>query len=230
MMRTLTLAELVAPLKARLVGADCSFSGVAIDSRKVAPGDLFVALEGERVDGHRFVEQAAAAGAVAALVSAVHELPLPQLLVADTQQGLGRLGACNRQLYQGPLVAITGSSGKTTVKNMVHAVLSRGGLTLATQGNFNNELGVPLTLLRLAPEHRFAVVEMGAAGAGHIRWLCELGRPTVSMLLNAMAAHLEGFGSIEGVAAAKGEIYDGLGAGDTAIVNADQPWAAMSME
>ncbi|MDH5172889.1 MAG: UDP-N-acetylmuramoyl-tripeptide--D-alanyl-D-alanine ligase [Gammaproteobacteria bacterium] len=225
MMRPLTLSELVAPLQAQLVGRDCEFLGVSTDSRELRHGDLFVALRGENFDGHDFLGQVAAAGAVAALVSEVAELPLPQLRVADTQRALGRIGAYNRGFYTGPLVAITGSSGKTTVKNMVRAVLAQRGRTLATEGNLNNEIGVPLTLLRLEPGVEFAVVEMGAARSGDIAWLCELGRPTVALLLNAMPAHLQGFGSVEDVAAAKGEIFDGLGSGDCAVINADQPWA-----
>jgi UDP-N-acetylmuramoyl-tripeptide--D-alanyl-D-alanine ligase len=213
------------PLAAQLHGADCEFAGVCTDSRTLRPGDLFVALRGEHFDGHDYVTKAQGDGAAAALVSVAAADILPQLVVADTQRALGLLGAYNRQLYSGPLVAITGSSGKTTVKNMVHAVLSRRGDTLATEGNFNNEIGVPLTLLRLRPGIAFAVVEMGAARAGDIAWLCELARPTVALLLNAMPAHLQGFGSVDGVAAAKGEIFDRLGATDVAIVNADQPFA-----
>ncbi len=178
MMRPMSLAELAAPLQAQLHGADREFRGVTTDSRALRQGDLFVALRGENFDGHDFLAQAAAAGAVAALVSEIADLPLSQLQVADTQQGLGRLGAYNRALFKGPLVAITGSSGKTTVKNMVRAVLSQRGHTLATEGNLNNEIGVPLTLLALEPGVEFAVVEMGAARAGDIAWLCELGRPT----------------------------------------------------
>ena len=225
MMRAMSLSELTAPLQATLSGADVEFSHVSTDSRSLRAGDLFVALQGENFDGHQYLPQVVAAGAGAALVSRPVEDELPQLLVQDTQRGLGHLGAYNRQLYRGPLVAITGSSGKTTVKNMVHAVLSSQGQTLATQGNFNNEVGVPLTLLRLAPDVEYAVVEMGAARAGDISWLCELGKPSVAVLLNAMPAHLQGFGSVDDVAAAKGEIFDGLGAGDCAIINADQPWA-----
>ena len=225
MMRVLTLGELEAPLQAQRVGADCEFSGVNTDSRALRPGELFVALRGENFDGHDFLERASSAGAAAALVSRPVASALPLLRVEDTQVALGRLGAYNRALFQGPLVAITGSSGKTTVKNMVRAVLAQRGTTLATEGNFNNEIGVPLTLLRLEPGVEFAVVEMGAARAGDIRWLCEIGQPTVALLLNAMAAHLEGFGSVEDVAAAKGEIFDGLGAGQFAIINADQPFA-----
>lgn len=225
-MRPLHLSELSKPLEARLVGADCAVETVSTDSRSLPAGALFVALQGEHFDGHDFAPQAAGAGAGAALVSHELDLALPQLVVTDTQRALGRLGAYNRDLYRGPLVAITGSSGKTTVKNMVSAVLSQRGATLATEGNYNNEIGVPLTLLRLAPGIEFAVVEMGATRLGDIAWLCELGRPTVSVLLNAMAAHLEGFGSVEEVARAKGEIFDGLGEGDVAVINADQPWAA----
>jgi UDP-N-acetylmuramoyl-tripeptide--D-alanyl-D-alanine ligase len=224
-MRAMTLSELEAPLAAHLVGDDCQFSGVSTDSRSLREGDLFVALRGEHFDGHDYLPQVAASGAVAALLSQPVDAPLPQLRVADTQRALGELGRHNRQLYSGPLVAITGSSGKTTVKNLVSAILSRRGTTLATEGNFNNEIGVPLTLLRLAPDVEFAVVEMGAAAAGDIAWLCELGRPSIALLLNAMPAHLQGFGSVEDVAAAKGEIFDGLERGDFAVINADQPWA-----
>ena len=224
-MRPLSLSELTTPLRGTLCGVDAQFSRVSTDSRSLRPGELFVALQGESFDGHNYLSQVAQAGAAAALVSRQQPLELPQLLVEDTLLGLGRLGAYNRQLYSGPLVAITGSSGKTTVKNMVHAVLSERGNTLATEGNFNNEVGVPLTLLRLEPSVDFAVVEMGAAKAGDINWLCELGRPSVALLLNAMPAHLQGFGSVDDVAAAKGEIFDGLEAGDCAVINADQPWA-----
>jgi UDP-N-acetylmuramoyl-tripeptide--D-alanyl-D-alanine ligase len=224
-MRNMTLSELREPLAAQLLGDDQSITGVSTDSRTVKAGDLFVALHGEHFDGHDYLQQVQSEGAAAALVSAPVSGSLSQLQVVDTQRALGQLGALNRQQFSGPLVAITGSSGKTTVKNMVHAVLAQRGETLATEGNFNNEIGVPLTLLRLRPEHQFAVVEMGAAKAGDIDWLCELARPTVALLLNAMPAHLQGFGSVEGVAAAKGEIYDRLDATDTAIINADQPWA-----
>ncbi len=224
-MRAMRLSELQMPLAAQLHGADCDILGVSTDSRTLRHGDLFVALRGATYDGHDYVSQVGIEGAAAALVSVPVAGSLPQLQVFDTQRALGLLGAYNRQLYNGPLVAITGSSGKTTVKNMVAAVLSRRGETLATEGNFNNEIGVPLTLLRLRPGIEFAVVEMGAAGAGHIDYLCTLARPTVALLLNAMPAHLDGFGSVEGVAAAKGEIFDRLGATDVAVINADQPWA-----
>lgn len=225
-MRALQLAELAAPLAGAIHGGDCRFIGVSTDSRTLRQGDLFVALQGENFDGHDYLQQAVRAGAVGALVSRRLDTPLPLLEVEDTQRALGLLGAYNRDLYRGPLVAITGSSGKTTAKNLVAAVLRSRGRTLATEGNFNNEVGVPLTLLRLTPECEFAVVEMGASRAGDIAWLCRLGRPSVALLLNAMPAHLEGFGSVAEVAAAKGEIFDGLGPQAFAVINADQPWAA----
>ena len=225
MMRPLALSELQLPLEGQLHGADCDILGVSTDSRNLRDGDLFVALRGEHFDGQKYISQAHSAGATAAIVREMVASSLPQLQVADTQRALGLLGAYNRQQYKGPLIGITGSSGKTTVKNMVHAVLSQRGETLATEGNFNNEIGVPLTLLRLQPGVEFAVVEMGAAKAGDIAWLCELACPTIAVLLNAMPAHLEGFGSVEGVAAAKGEIFDRLIKTDVAVINADQSWA-----
>lgn len=230
MMRAMTLAELQQPLDGKLVGSNVSFSEVFTDSRRVVDGGLFVALAGENFDGNDYVGQVGDAGAAAALVSRPCDTAIPQLQVLDTQRALGKLGAFNRELYLGPLVAITGSSGKTTAKNLINGVLSQRGNTLATDGNFNNEIGVPLTLLRLSPEHQFAVVEMGAAKQGDIAWLCELGKPSVSVLLNAMPAHLEGFGSLEGIVRTKGEIFDGLTAGHTAVINADQPWAGQWRE
>ncbi len=226
MMRDFHLGELREPLQARLCGGDLTVSGITTDSRKVAAGDLFVALQGEHFDGHDFLASVASAGAGAAVVSREVDTPLALLQVTDTQHALGHLGAFNRGLFKAPVVAITGSAGKTTAKNLIAAVLSRRGPVLATEGNLNNEIGVPLTLLRLTPEHAFAVIEMGACREGDVAWLCELARPNIAVLLNAMPAHLEGFGSLEGVASAKGEIYAGLEGAGVAVVNADQPWAA----
>lgn len=225
MMRPWTLSELEVPLEGHLMGRDCTVTSISSNSRDPQSGALFVALCGERFDGHEFLGQAEQSGAVAALVSRDVDVALPLLRVADTQRALGKLGAYNRESFSGQLVAITGSSGKTTVKNMIAAVLSVRGETLATQGNLNNEIGVPLTLLELKPEHQYAVVEMGAARRGDIAWLCELGRPTIALLLNALPAHLQGFGSIEDVAAAKGEIFDNLGDSEIAIINADESWS-----
>lgn len=225
MMRPWALSELQAVVDGQLSGADCEVLGVCTDTRASLDRSLFVALKGENFDGHGFLSQARENGAVAALVSADVESPLPVLRVADTQRALGKLGAYNRDAFTGTLIGITGSSGKTTVKNMLHSVLSQRGKTLATQGNLNNEIGVPLTLLGLDPEHEFAVIEMGAGRQGDVAWLCELGKPSISLLLNVLPAHLEGFGSVEAIAQAKGEIFDELNQDGFAIINADQVWA-----
>lgn len=224
-MRPFSLDELAALVGGRRLGAAARFAGAAIDSRRIAPGELFAALPGARADGHDFLPAAAAAGAAAALVSRPVEADLPQLQVDDVAAALAAMAAANRGEFRAPLVGITGSCGKTTVKGMLEAVLRRQGPTLATAGNLNNELGVPLTLLRLAPEHAFAVIEMGARSRGHIAYLCSLALPTVSVLLNAMEAHLEVFGSVDDVAQGKGEIYDRLGPGGVAVVNADQVYS-----
>lgn len=223
-MRPFSLAELVTPLQGSLVDADADFSGVSTDSRSIRPGDLFVALSGANFDGHQFVADVAADGAVAALVVKEVEAALPMLRVPDTLQALGQLGALNRRYFEGELIAITGSCGKTTVKNLLLGILKAQASTLAADGNFNNEIGVPLTLLRLQPRHRYAVVEMGAAAAGDVDYLCRLAEPTISVLLNAMPAHLQGFGSVDQVARAKGEIFEALAGQGTAVINADSPW------
>jgi UDP-N-acetylmuramoyl-tripeptide--D-alanyl-D-alanine ligase len=230
MMRAWTLSELETPLGAQLLGVDAAVVGVSTDSRSIAAGELFVALQGENFDGHKYIEHVKQAGAAGALVSVNSTSALPLLKVEDTQRALGLLGAYNREDFSGKVVAITGSGGKTTAKNLVAAVLAKKGCTLATQGNFNNEIGVPLTLLKLAPEHQFAVIEMGAARAGDIEWLVALGRPSIAVLLNAMPAHLESFGSVEDVAQAKAEIFGQLQGGDTAVYNADQVFAPLWRE
>lgn len=215
---------------AELLGVPCPdagarFAGVSADSRKVAPGMLFAALPGERVDGHDFVAQAAAAGAGALLVARDVDSDLPQLRVEDVLRALGQLAAGWRAECNPAVVGITGSNGKTTVKEMVAAVLRQRGKVLATQGNYNNELGVPLTLFGLSPEHDFAVLEMGAAKTGDIAYLARIARPQVGLITNVGPAHLHGFGDEAGVARAKGEMYESLPADGVAVINADQPWA-----
>ncbi len=221
-MRDFSLAELVAPLNATLRGDNVAVTSVSTDSRSIAPGQLFVALRGERFDGHDFLAAVADAGASAALVSQASEAALPQLQVADTELALGALGAYNRDQFAGELLGITGSSGKTSVKNMLAAILAEAGPTLATEGNLNNEIGVPLTLLRLAPEHRFAVIEMGAGKPGDIGYLASLARPRISLLLNVMPAHLERMGSLQGIAETKGAILSGA---EVAIFPQDSEFA-----
>ncbi|NGY05799.1 UDP-N-acetylmuramoyl-tripeptide--D-alanyl-D-alanine ligase [Solimonas terrae] len=215
------LDELVAPLAAELRGADRRFARVTTDSRGVADGALFVALRGERFDGHAFVAQARAAGAVAALVSDYVDVELPQLKVADTLVGLQRMAALWRARFDIPVVAVTGSNGKTTTKQMLASVFAARGPVLATEGNLNNHIGVPLTLLKMRGEHRTAVIEMGANHAGEIALLASIARPDVGVVTQAGDAHLEGFGSRDGVARAKGELFAALGADGVAVINAD---------
>ncbi|WP_341707552.1 UDP-N-acetylmuramoyl-tripeptide--D-alanyl-D-alanine ligase [Halopseudomonas sp.] len=224
MLDALRLSDLLKPLAATLNGVDTHFDSVSIDARKVAKGGLFVALPGSRSNGHDFVAQARENGAAAAMVEYLVDDDLPQLLVHDCQLALGQLGALVREQFSGTVVGITGSSGKTTVKEMLAAILRECGPVLATQGNLNNELGVPLTLLQLTAEHRFAVIEMGAAQIGDINYTMGLVKPQISVLTNAGMAHVGRFGSPESIAKAKGEIVSALPDGGQAILNLDSPW------
>jgi UDP-N-acetylmuramoyl-tripeptide--D-alanyl-D-alanine ligase len=220
------LSEACAMLGAELRGDDVHFERVVIDSRAVQPGDLFVALRGEYHDAHAFVTQAQQAGAVAALVSEWVDAPLPQLRVGDTLTGLQQLAAGWRRRFSLPVVAVTGSNGKTTTKQLLASVFAARGQVLATQGNLNNHIGVPLTLLALRESHRTAVIEMGANHAGEIARLCELARPDVGVVTHAGDAHLEGFGSRDGVAQAKGELFAALNGG-VAVINVDDVYAPL---
>src|SRR5690606_31784345 len=193
MLEAFSLSRLTEVLDGRLLGADASFESVSTDSRAIGAGQLFVALVGPRFDGHQYLAEVAAKGAVAALVQReVLEVALPQLLVADTRLALGRLGAYNRSLFPGPIAAVTGSSGKTTVKEMLAAVLAVGlnGPVLATRGNLNNDLGAPLTLLELGTQHVAGVIELGANHVGEIAYTVGLTRPQVAILNNAGNAHV----------------------------------------
>ena len=222
----MTLSAVAGAVEGRLWGGDASFAAVSTDSRHLAPGELFVALSGPRFDGHDFVGQAAVHGAVAAVVSRPVDVAMPCLVVGDTRIALGRLAALWRSAARAQVVAVTGSNGKTTVKEMIAAILWRRGAVLSTVGNLNNDIGVPLTLLRLQAEE-YAVIEMGANHPGEIRYLSELARPDVAVLNNAGRAHLEGFGSPENVARAKAEIISGLALDGTFVYNADSPWAPL---
>jgi UDP-N-acetylmuramoyl-tripeptide--D-alanyl-D-alanine ligase len=219
------LSVAAAACRGRVYGADVAFCGAAIDSRAVAPGELFVALPGTRVDGHDFIGMARERGAAAAVVQHAVNDALPQLVVDDTRLALGKIAALWRTRYRCPIVALTGSNGKTTVKELVAAILARRGQTLATIGNLNNDIGMPLTLLRLRADHAYAVIEMGANHPGEIAYMTDIARPDVALITNAGPAHLEGFGSINGVAHGKGEIYSGLSERGIAIVNADDQYA-----
>ena len=219
------LSELAGPLSAQLVGDDCEILGVSTDTRNISEGDLFIALKGENFDAHSFIDKAVASGAVAVVVDHPVETQVPQLIVSNTRLALGNLAAYNRARFKGSLIAVTGSSGKTTVKEMLASISRLRGKTLATAGNLNNDIGVPLTLLRLSSRDQYAVIEMGASGPHEIAYSTQLAKPDVAILNNAMGAHLEGFGSLQGVVKAKAEIFDGLSEQGTAIVNLDDPHA-----
>lgn len=222
MMQALDLQQLRAVVGGEVRGA-ASFDAVSTDTRSLQPGALFVALQGPNFDGNRFVAQARTAGAVAAMVSAWSDDPLPQLKVDDTRRSLGRLAAWNRAQSKATVVALTGSQGKTTVKELTAAILARSGAVLSTAGNLNNDIGAPLTLLRIDPGHRYAVIELGANAKGEIAYTTALTRPDIALINNVAATHVEGFGSLLGVAEGKSELWQGLGPDGTAIINMDDP-------
>ncbi|MFO7304699.1 MAG: UDP-N-acetylmuramoyl-tripeptide--D-alanyl-D-alanine ligase [Gammaproteobacteria bacterium] len=221
------LSEIVRCAGGELVGDDRAFERVSTDSRTLQPGALFVALAGERYDGHDFVAQAAEAGAVAALVARVLPVQVPQVVVADPLAALSAFAREWRRGFAIPVIGVTGSNGKTTTKELIGSILTRVGSTLVTRGNLNNHIGVPLTLLDLTAAHRFAIIEMGANHQGEIAHLMSIAEPTIGIVTNAGAAHLEGFGSLAGVAAAKGEMFRALPHDGVAVINADDAFASM---
>ncbi|MGR5378041.1 UDP-N-acetylmuramoyl-tripeptide--D-alanyl-D-alanine ligase [Vibrio harveyi] len=220
-MITVTLSQIAEITGGELVGNDVAIESVSTDTRTIDLGALFVALVGERFDAHDFCEQAVESGAGALLVQKTLNLNVPQVVVADSKIALGEVAAWVHQSCQTPTVAITGSCGKTTVKEMVASILQLKGQVLFTAGNFNNDIGVPLTLLRSQKNDDYAVIELGANHIGEIAYTTQLVKPDMALVNNVAAAHLEGFGSIDGVKQAKGEIYQGLSAGGVAIVNLD---------
>lgn len=223
MISALLLSDIARETSGQLFG-EASFSNVCTDTRLVSPGDLFVALAGDHYDGNQFVSDAGMAGAVAAITSEAVIAAIPSVKVDDTRFALGQIARLNRRKFSGPVVALTGSAGKTTTKEMVARILCERGEVLATEANFNNEIGVPLTLLAIDASHQFAVVEMGASHVGDIAYLTRFAEPTIAVLTNAMAVHIEGFGSIEAVAKTKGEIFENLQEGGVAIINQDEPF------
>jgi UDP-N-acetylmuramoyl-tripeptide--D-alanyl-D-alanine ligase len=221
-------------LHAEWCGEDVLFTGVSTDSRNVKSGDLFIALSGKNFDGHKFVAQAKDRGAVAAMVNQESDIKknqdskIPMIIVKDTLLGLGRLAAYWRGCFDIPLIAVTGSNGKTTVKEMIALILLQlvgkdSNKVLATTGNLNNDIGVPKMLLQLCKQHKYAVIEMGMNHSGEISYLTHLAKPSVALITNAGAAHIEGIGSVEAVARAKGEIFEGLDKLGIAVINADDP-------
>jgi UDP-N-acetylmuramoyl-tripeptide--D-alanyl-D-alanine ligase len=236
----MTVAEAAQALQFDDCNSDVLFTGISTDSRTVKPGDLFIALTGENFDGFQFVAGAVEKGAVAAIVKrqsgrANLAATLPVIPVDDTRLALGQLAAYWRKKFSLPLIAITGSNGKTTVKEMIALILreqveakqDHEERVLATEGNLNNEIGVPLMLLRLRQCHTYAVIEMGMNHAGEIDYLTRLARPNVAVITNVGVAHIEGLGSVEAIARAKGEIFEGLDQTGIAIINADDPYAPL---
>ena len=222
----LSLSEISQAIDGQLVGTDLTINAITTDSRALNTGDVFLALKGPNFDGHKFVVSASELGCSAVIVQQkTAGLDIAQIVVEDSHKALGQIGAYVKSKVAPKTVAITGSSGKTTVKEMVAAILGRLGNVLATNGNFNNDIGVPLTLLRLEQQHDFAVVELGANHIGEIAYTSALVKPDVAMINNIAAAHLEGFGDLCGVARAKGEIFQGLVSGGVAVYNQDSQWA-----
>ncbi|WP_105900698.1 UDP-N-acetylmuramoyl-tripeptide--D-alanyl-D-alanine ligase [Vibrio gangliei] len=220
-MISFNLQQLAQITSGQLVGNDAVIQSVTTDTRQVEAGSLFIALIGERFDAHDFCQQAVDSGAVALLVSRHVDCSIPQVVVNDTHQALGQLGQWMHQQASAKTLALTGSCGKTTVKEMLAAILKQKGQVLSTAGNFNNDIGVPLTLLRSDKHDDYAVIELGANHIGEIAYTTALVQPDIALVNNVAAAHLEGFGSLDGVAKAKGEIYQGLPAGGCAVVNLD---------
>lgn len=221
----MTLQEVAEVTGGSAGNAAVRVSAVTTDTRRKSSGSLFVALTGARFDGHDFLADAAAAGAVAAMVSAPVESELPVVTVRDTLAGLGALGAHNRRQSGARVIGITGSQGKTTVKEMCGTILRQKAQTLMTRGNLNNAIGVPLTLLEIGPDDVFAVIELGANAAGEIAYTSALAAPDIVHITNVAGTHLAGFGSLEGVSRAKSELWSGLKADGTAVVNLDDHFA-----
>jgi UDP-N-acetylmuramoyl-tripeptide--D-alanyl-D-alanine ligase len=221
-----TLADAAGALGVALAGSDRGFDSVSTDSRTLGAGALFVALRGPNFDGADFAAAALARGAAGAILE--RRLPgvsIAQIVVSDALRALQQLARRWRAGFSVPMVGVGGSNGKTTTKEMTASILARRGACLATQGNLNNHIGVPLTLLRLAADHGSAVIEMGANRLGDVAELVALAGPTVGLITNAGAEHLEGFGDLDGVARGEGEMVAGLAPGATAVINADDAYA-----
>ncbi len=218
-----SLSQVAERLDGELNGEDLLFSGVGTDSRTLSPGELFVALKGPNFDGSDYLQMALERGATGAVVHQLQPVPIPQIVVDDTLKSLGALAAAWRRQFSIPVVGITGSNGKTTVKEMAASILRQLGPGTVTAGNLNNEIGVPLTLLQIRPEDHWAIIEMGANAVGEIRQLTEMAAPTIALANNAGTAHLGGFGSAEQIVEAKGEIYAALPENGVAVINRDLP-------
>lgn len=219
------LSDICGAVNGQLIGADVCADGISINTRQDCEGRLFVALKGDNFDAHDYTQQAKDAGAVALMVERHVDTQLPVILVQNTHKALKDLAAWWRSQFDIPILAITGSVGKTTVKEMLGAIVAEVGSSVVTEGNLNNEIGVPLTLMQLCKDDHYAVVEMGMNQAGEIGRLSHIAKPNVALVNNAGAAHLEGLGTVEAVAYAKGEIFSGLAEDGIAVINADDRYA-----
>ncbi|HBW82624.1 MAG TPA: UDP-N-acetylmuramoyl-tripeptide--D-alanyl-D-alanine ligase, partial [Gammaproteobacteria bacterium] len=217
----MSFSALAKTLHARHFGGEVYFSELSTDSRKIEVGSAFLALKGDKFNGQDFVESAIRAGASGAIVEQSCVDSYPQLIVSNTHDALRDIARLNRDRSKAKVVALTGSQAKTTVKELIAGILSSKAPTLATQANFNNTIGVPLTLLRLNEEHRYAVVEMGADRPGEIGFSAQAACPDIALITMASAAHVEGFGSLAGIVRGKGEIFDHMRSGGTAVLNHD---------
>ena len=219
-----SLSKLAEIINADYQGDDLSYQGISINTRTIQSNEIFIAIKGEHFDGHDFLANAKKHGAIAAVVEIITDTDIPQLKVDNSKLALGKIAAHHRRQFTCPMIALTGSCGKTTVKEMIHSILSVNAPALATAGNFNNDIGVPLTLLRLTSEHQFAVLELAANHVGEIAYTTHLTKPDVALINTIQPAHLEGFGSIERIADAKSEIFQGLSSAGIAIINLDTPF------
>ncbi|MDF2690259.1 MAG: murF [Gammaproteobacteria bacterium] len=221
-MKMKTLAQLSKAIGAEYFGQDMALPAVSIDSRSLKPGEMFVAVKGENMDGHQFAQQAVESGASVLMTDHRLDLGVPEIVVKDTLIGLGELAKAWRSQFNIPVVGLTGSYGKTGTKEIIAAILNQKAPTLATIGNLNNAYGVPLTLLRLRPEHKFAVIEMGTNSRGEISYITKIAEPTICLITSIGACHLEGLGSLEGVSNEKSDIFLGMPANGIAVLNCDE--------
>lgn len=225
------LSEIISALQGKLQGSDTAFYSVSTDSRTCKSNALFFALHGPNFDGHEFIQQAKDKGAVAAVIDDTHKDisgrdDFPMIQVKDAHIALGQLARLYRDRFHGPVIAVTGSCGKTTTKSLITGIMSQVHSVLSPQGSFNNEIGLPLTLCRLTEDYDCVVLELGANQVGDIDYLANIARPTVAVITNAAAVHLEGLGNVAGVARVKGEIFNYLEEKDTAVINANDDFAS----
>ncbi|MFT5716741.1 MAG: UDP-N-acetylmuramoyl-tripeptide--D-alanyl-D-alanine ligase [Oleiphilaceae bacterium] len=227
MIESALLSQLAALESGVLNGHDMSFDSVSIDTRTLGKGDLFIAIRGDSFDGHDYINQAEDGGCCGVVVEKSLNSSIPSVQLRNATHALGTIAGINRTAFKGTVFGLTGSTGKTTTKNMLATILELKAPTCATAGNFNNEIGVPLTLLNISERHRFAVIEMGARNIGDIEYLGQFVKPDVAILLNAGVAHIDVFGSYENIVSGKGEIFNALGDQGIAVVNADDPAAEL---